>query len=112
VRKQLAVSDDRLQSDECAEKLKALGEPLRLRIIDVLREGPKNVGELADVLGAEVVTLSHHLGILFHASLVERSKQGRFVIYRLPEGLLAKGANRSGTDSLDLGCCSLEVPKR
>ena len=85
---------------------------MRLRIIDILRAGPQNVSDLAAALGVEMVILSHHLGILFHAGLVERSKQGRFVIYQLPEGLLAKGGSRSGRDVLDLGCCSLEVPKR
>jgi DNA-binding transcriptional ArsR family regulator len=104
------VSDDPLQSESCAEKLKALSEPLRLRIVDLLRGGPKNVGELADALGAEVVIVSHHLGILYHAGLLDREKQGRFVIYRLREGLLDRGP-RQTNDQLDLGCCRLEIPK-
>jgi DNA-binding transcriptional ArsR family regulator len=104
------VSDDPLQSESCAEKLKALSEPLRLRIVDLLRGGPKNVGELADALGAEVVIVSHHLGILYHAGLLDREKQGRFVIYRLREGLLDRGP-RKANDQLDLGCCRLEIPK-
>jgi DNA-binding transcriptional ArsR family regulator len=102
------VPDDRLQSDLCAEKLKALSEPLRLRIVDLLREGPKNVGELAEALDVEVVIASHHLNILYHAGLAKREKHGRFVVYRLPEGLLV---GRSKKDHLDLGCCRLELPK-
>jgi DNA-binding transcriptional ArsR family regulator len=101
------VSDDRLQSNLCAEKLKALSEPLRLRIVDLLREGPKNVSELAEALDVEMVIVSHHLNILFHAGLAEREKQGRFVEYRLPEGLLV---GRNKKDHLDLGCCRLEFP--
>jgi DNA-binding transcriptional ArsR family regulator len=100
------VSDDRLQPTKCAEKLKALGEPMRLRIVDRLRSGPLNVGELAVALEAEVVTVSHHLGVLRTAGLVVREKQGRFAVYRLEEGLL----DSDQQNKLDLGCCSLEMP--
>lgn len=104
--------DDPLQADHCAEMLKALGEPMRLRIVDVLRNGPRNVGELSDELGAEVVTVSHHLGVLFHAGLVDREKQGRFVIYRLREGVLKADPAATDCEQLDLGCCRLEVPRK
>ena len=42
------MSEDRLQSIECAGKLKALGDPLRLRIVDHLRDGEQTVGEIAE----------------------------------------------------------------
>lgn len=105
------VTSDRLQSDQCAEKLKALSDPLRLRIVDALRDGPRNVSEIAETLNEEIVSVSHHLNILYHADLVEREKQGRFVVYRLSAGLLTKGKGTKGLDLLDLGCCSLQVPK-
>jgi DNA-binding transcriptional ArsR family regulator len=104
------LSKDRLQSDACAEKLKALSEPLRLRIVDSLRSGPQSVGEIAAALNEEIVIVSHHLNILFHAEIVEREKQGRYVVYRLREGVLVTRASRQGKDHLDLGCCRLEVP--
>ena len=104
------MSKDRLQSDTCAEKLKALSEPLRLRIVDSLRSGPQSVGEIAKALGEEIVIVSHHLNILFHAEIVEREKQGRYVVYRLRDGLLVTRASRHGKDHIDLGCCRLEVP--
>jgi DNA-binding transcriptional ArsR family regulator len=104
------MAEDRLQSKFCAEKLKALGEPIRIRIIDLLRDGERTVSEIADCLGEEVVNVSHHLGILFHAGLVEKSKRGRFVLYRLHSDVSA--VSRSGKQHLDFGCCRLEVPNQ
>jgi DNA-binding transcriptional ArsR family regulator len=104
------LSKDGLQSDACAEKLKALSEPLRLRIVDALRSGARSVSEIAKELNEEVVIVSHHLNILFHAEIVDREKQGRFVMYSLRDGVLIARESRSGKDHLDLGCCRLEVP--
>jgi DNA-binding transcriptional ArsR family regulator len=103
------MDEDRLQSEHCAEKLKALSEPLRLRIVDFLRDGARNVSEIADALSVEVVIASHHLGILHNAGVVEREKQGRFVVYRLRSGILAP-RTRGGKQHIDLGCCRLEIP--
>lgn len=103
------MNEDRLQAEKCAGKLKALGEPIRLRIVDLLRDGEKTVSQIAETLGEEVVNVSHHLGILFQAELVEKSKRGRFVVYRLHPEVAAE--NRRGKQHLDLGCCRLEVPR-
>ena len=105
------MSDDSLQSDKCAELLKALGEPLRLRIVDVLRDGPMNVSELAERLKSEIVTVSHHLGILRHAGLVERQRQGRFIIYRLASVAFEPSRTSRNAEHINLGCCRLEIPK-
>jgi DNA-binding transcriptional ArsR family regulator len=103
------VAEDRLQSESCAEKLKALGEPLRVRIIDLLRDGEKTVSEIAENLQEEIVNVSHHLKILFHAGLVEKTKRGRFMVYRLHSDVSA--STKAGKQHLDFGCCRLEVPK-
>lgn len=93
----------------CAEQLKALSEPLRLRIVDLLRQGPMTVSDIAAFLEVEVVTASHHLGILKHAQLLKAERDGRYMYYRLREELLQKsGGSR---EYLNLGCCRLEVPK-
>jgi DNA-binding transcriptional ArsR family regulator len=102
------VAEDRLQSKLCAEKLKALGEPVRVRIVDLLRDGEKTVSEIAGSVEEEVVNISHHLGILYHAALVEKDKRGRFVVYRLHPDVSA--VSRGGKQHLDFGCCRLEVP--
>jgi DNA-binding transcriptional ArsR family regulator len=105
-----SVADDPLQSDQCAEMLRALSEPIRLRIVDCLRSGPKNVGEIGEALDAEIVTVSHHLGILKNAGIVERERQGRFMLYKLREGVI-ETKRSSSPDHLNLGCCRLEIPK-
>lgn len=105
------LQSDPLQSDHCAEKLRALGDPIRIKIIDSLRVCPMNVGELADCLELEVVTISHHLGVLRHARLVERKKEGRFVVYSLRDGVFKRTKSARITEHIDLGCCRLEIPK-
>jgi len=95
---------DLFQSEQCAERLKALAEPLRLQIVAVLQDQPRNVSEIAEALGVELMIASHHLGILRNAGFVERQKQGRFAVYKLKPGISARG-------NIDLGCCQLTVPK-
>src|SRR5262245_28805032 len=104
------VSKDLFQADRCAELLRAVAEPTRLRMIELLRSGPKNVGEISDALEMQVVNTSHHLGILKNAGLVTTRRDGRFIIYTLAEGVLE--TLKSGTKgSINLGCCKIEVPK-
>lgn len=106
-----SLQSDPLQSDQCAEKLRALGDPIRIKIIDSLRVCPMNVSELADCLELEVVTVSHHLGVLRHAGLVKREKQGRFVVYSLHEGVFKRAKAARITEHINLGCCRLEIPR-
>src|SRR3954468_10843324 len=95
--------EDQLQSSVCARYLKALSEPDRLKIIQCLQEGPKNVSELATLLGRELVNVSHHLGVLRHAGLVRDERHGKYIVYSLHPDVFR------GSDCLDLGCCRLEL---
>jgi DNA-binding transcriptional ArsR family regulator len=104
------VANDPLQPQDCARKLSALAAPERLRIIQCLREGPRNVSEIAAQMGEELVNVSHHLNVLHHAGLVQREKHGRFVVYSLPPGALQNDGHPGGAEHLDLGCCRLEFP--
>src|SRR5262249_1547920 len=101
-------AEDPLQPKRCAKLLGALAAPERLQIICLLRDGPRNVSALAELLGTSVVNVSHHLGVLQHAGLVRGAKQGRFVPYHLAPQLLRP---EGGSDPVDLGCCRLEIPK-
>lgn len=92
----------------CADKLQAIAEPNRIRIIECLRTGSKNVTELAKLLQVEIVNVSHHLGVLRVAGLVQDVKDGRFVVYSLhPDHF-----NNESTKAtfLDLGWCRIEIP--
>jgi|SRR5262245_23973061 len=97
---------DKLQSDRCARSLKALADPDRLRIIQCLQLGPKNVSELAKLLDAELANVSHHLGVLRNAGLVQDEKKGKFVVYSLHPRVF----QRDDTVA-DLGCCRLDLGK-
>jgi DNA-binding transcriptional ArsR family regulator len=102
---------DALEPDHCARMLRALADPERLRIINFLRAGPRNVSELAALLGVEIVNVSHHLGVLRHAHVVLDEKQGRFVVYRLHPDVFHPTTGGPKAEHLDLGCCRLEIPR-
>lgn len=98
-----------LQPSQCSRLLRILADPQRLRIIQCLSEGAKNVSELANLLDKHVVKVSHHLAVLRKVGLVQRDRQGRFVIYRLNPEVYTRGGGKSPLEYLDLGCCRLET---
>lgn len=65
-----------------AEFFKALAHPLRLAILDALREGEKSVGRMAEELATDQPSLSQQLSILRRAGLVQTRKDGTTVFYR------------------------------
>jgi DNA-binding transcriptional ArsR family regulator len=106
------VTKDPLQPKRCAELLAALAAPERLRIVRYLRDGPRNVTEISEMLQAPPVNVSHHLHVLRHASLVQGEKQGRFVLYSLCPGVLVPDEVDEQHDHINLGCCRLELPRQ
>lgn len=62
---------------------KALADPKRLMLITALRDGPMTVGELAESLEMSQSNTSQHLGVLRERGIVEASKSGLNVTYRL-----------------------------
>jgi DNA-binding transcriptional ArsR family regulator len=91
------------QASECAEKLKVLSDPTRMKVIEALRSGPRHVGALVKALKIEQSLLSHHLQSLRAAGLVECDRDGKAVLYRLASS--AALAEQGG--KIDLGCCQL-----
>lgn len=67
--------------DRIAEQFRALGEPVRLRLLNRLFDGEATVGELAAAIGSSVANVSRHLGVLFQAGWVTRRKDGVAVVY-------------------------------
>ncbi len=100
----------RLQPDRCARTLRVLADPLRLRLVRLLSDGPVTVGELAVAVDRHVVKVSHHLSVLRRAGLVTPERDGRFVRYRLAPDVYRADAT-CAPGRLDLGCCTLEVPQ-
>jgi DNA-binding transcriptional ArsR family regulator len=66
-----------------ARRFRVIGEPMRIRLLDQLREGEATVGELAEALAASQQNVSKHLGVLADAGIVGRRKQGNHVYYRV-----------------------------
>jgi len=104
------VAQDPLQANHCAEQLKALSEPLRLRIVSALRSGPMSVSQLSKALHVEVVIMSHHLQILRNARIAKSRRKGRFILYSLDEEVFRPNAASGSREHLDFGCCRLEMP--
>src|SRR5450755_2604277 len=68
-----------------AERFRVLGEPMRIRLLDALREGPATVQELQEATGASQQNVSKHLGLLLRSGLVSRSKEGSFSLYAVAD---------------------------
>ena len=68
-----------------AERFRVLGEPMRIRLLDALREAPATVQELQEATGASQQNVSKHLGLLLRSGLVSRSKEGNFSLYAIAD---------------------------
>ena len=71
------------QVGRVAVRGRALGEPTRVRILDVLARGEQPVGHLAEALNSQPSTISKHLQVLHQAGLVQRRRAASAVIYSL-----------------------------
>jgi DNA-binding transcriptional ArsR family regulator len=75
--------------DELAEliarRFRVLGDPLRVRILDLLRDGELSVNELAERLPAGQQNVSKHLALLAEAGMLGRRKDGNRVYYRIAD---------------------------
>ena len=73
-----------------ARRFRVLGEPMRVRLLDRLREGEATVGELSEALTASQQNISKHLSVLADAGILGRRKHGNHVYYRIvDEGVFA-----------------------
>lgn len=68
-----------------AERFRALGEPMRLRILDALRNHELTVSELVTETGATQANVSRHLSLLHSMGFVKRRKAGSFVYYSVAD---------------------------
>lgn len=62
---------------------KALADPTRRKILQLLRERDMNAGELADHFDFAKPTLSRHFSVLQEADLIQGNREGNFIVYRL-----------------------------
>ena len=88
------------QIELIADRFKALAEPMRLRILDALRDGEATVGEIVEHTGAGQANVSRHLNLLHRQGLVGRRKDGLNVYYRIADPAIFR--------LCELVCSSLE----
>jgi ArsR family transcriptional regulator len=84
------------QAERIAPLLKALADPVRLRLLSLVAshaDGEACVCDLNDAFDLSQPTISHHLKVLHESGLLDRSKRGVWVYYRVkPEALADIGA--------------------
>jgi DNA-binding transcriptional ArsR family regulator len=83
------VADDRLRQLK-ADLLKALGQPTRLKILELLVDGERCVCEIFPAIGGEQSNVSKHLGFLRSQGIVIANRRGMRVFYRLADRKVAK----------------------
>ncbi len=76
-------------ADPIGKALKALANPTRRRILELLKEGDLSAGDIADHFQVTKPAISHHLSALKNAGLASERRDGQHVIYSLEEGSIA-----------------------
>ncbi|MCQ6279143.1 helix-turn-helix transcriptional regulator [Bacillus sp. EB600] len=71
-----------------ADFFKALAHPLRIRILELLSEGDKNVNELQSLIGSEGSAVSQQLTVLRAKNIVSGTKDGNKVVYTLKDPMI------------------------
>jgi ArsR family transcriptional regulator len=73
----------RLLFEKQAEIVRAIAHPLRVAIVDFLKNGEQCVCDIADYVGSERSNVSRHLSVMTGAGVLEHRKEGLKVIYKL-----------------------------
>ena len=71
-----------------AEFFRVLGHPVRVRMLELLREGDRTVGELRELIDIDSSSASQHLAALRRLGLVEATKEGTSVRYAVRDPLI------------------------
>ena len=83
---------------------KALADPTRRQVLALLRERPMSAGELADQFDVSKPTMSAHFNILREAGLIDATKHGKSIVYRLRMSVLEEALMElSQAVGLDMG---------
>jgi DNA-binding transcriptional ArsR family regulator len=71
--------------DLIAQRFRVLGEPMRIKLLDSLREGSATVQELQEATGASQQNVSKHLSVLLGAGMLTRTKEGNHARYAIAD---------------------------
>ena len=70
--------------------LKALADPIRREILNLLKNGPLSAGEIVDHFSVTGASISRHLSVLKEADLIRDRREGKFIYYELNASVLAE----------------------
>ena len=70
------------------QTLKALADPTRREILNLLKQGKHSAGEITDHFDITAAAISRHLSVLKEADLIEDTREGKFIIYTLNASVL------------------------
>lgn len=68
--------------------LKALADPTRREILNLLKSGPQAAGGIADHFSISAAAVSRHLSVLKDADLIRDTREGKYIIYELNASVL------------------------
>ena len=68
--------------------LKALADPIRREILNLLKKGKMSAGEITDHFEVTGASISRHLSVLKDAGLIRDEREGKFIIYELNASVL------------------------
>ena len=70
------------------QTLKALADPTRREILNLLKQGKKSAGEISDHFDITAAAISRHLSVLKDADLIEDTREGKYIFYTLNASVL------------------------
>ena len=70
------------------QTLKALADPTRREILNLLKGGTKSAGEISDHFDITAAAISRHLSVLKEADLIEDTREGKYIYYTLNASVL------------------------
>ena len=70
------------------QTMKALSDPVRRGILDLLKEGRLSAGDIADRFPITGATISRHLSVLKEADLIRDTREGKYIYYDLNVSVL------------------------
>ncbi|MFZ5551394.1 MAG: autorepressor SdpR family transcription factor [Pseudomonadota bacterium] len=94
-----------------SQVFKALSDPTRRRVLQLLRQGPLSAGELSEHFNVSKPTMSAHFAVLKEADLVHTEKVGKSVIYHLKLSVLEE-ALLGFAHSFGLGAPAAARPRK
>ena len=68
--------------------MKALADPIRREILNLLKEGPLSAGEIGERFPVTAASVSRHLSVLKEADLIRDRREGKFIYYELNASVL------------------------